>query len=321
MPACPSLCRPPPPNMCVAQVELEAKASAYLAVLTGRSLAYAFFMLRANAARKRRSRAARLRHLAGLRRRALQGWRERLLRRKVMESRLGGVFRKARGFASPFVCICVLGTALPGRQPCFASRYLPCRARRMSCRVGCVAVVRRCSAPCCTRRLARGGATWRCGAARRRARCARRASGCRGACAPPSACSGAPWARHGLAAPHPPWHPNSGATGPCRRPLPAADARPSCPASLRCTHQVVHAAQANEPGAGHPLQPRVPAALRARVEGGGGVPAVAQGALDGHAAPHQPAGVWAAGGGALCSCACLRSGALLFEGVLGRGAV
>ena len=79
----------PPP-----QALRHRKGRAYLALLLGRAAAFAMFMLRANAKRKRRSRGAGLHRRRSTLRKALYGWRFRIAMGAKLEESLTGVFRK-----------------------------------------------------------------------------------------------------------------------------------------------------------------------------------------------------------------------------------
>jgi hypothetical protein len=75
-------------------MHVRPQGHAYLALMLGRAAAFALFMLRANASRKRRSRGARaLRRLNTLRK-ALSGWRRRLVLSGRLQEDLGLVFHK-----------------------------------------------------------------------------------------------------------------------------------------------------------------------------------------------------------------------------------
>lgn len=76
------------------QVELNEKALAYLSVLVGRQMAWALLMLRANAARKRRSREARAIARVNLVRRALQAWHYHVKYRAVLNTNMMIIFRR-----------------------------------------------------------------------------------------------------------------------------------------------------------------------------------------------------------------------------------
>ena len=78
------------------QGDLHRKAAGYLSLLTGRTASYALLMLRAHAARKRRSREARALYGLNLRRRALLAWRQSMVALRVLESGLLRVLHKAR---------------------------------------------------------------------------------------------------------------------------------------------------------------------------------------------------------------------------------
>ena len=77
------------------------KGRAYQALLLGRSAAFALFMLRANAARKRRSSGARLHRRRATLGKALLGWRFRVAMGDELEHRLLLVFRKVSALLSP----------------------------------------------------------------------------------------------------------------------------------------------------------------------------------------------------------------------------
>ncbi len=104
--------------VCVSQADRDARARAYLAIVNARTAAFAFFMLRANTRRKRRSRAARWHYLVCLRRRALMAWRERSFVARLWESKVTDVFKKVCVCECVCVCVCVHFCEFPRQPPC-----------------------------------------------------------------------------------------------------------------------------------------------------------------------------------------------------------
>ena len=86
----------PGPALCLSllQVLRNRKARAYLALLLGRAAAFAFFMLRSNAIRKRKTRGARHHRRHVILRTAYQSWKLRVFLSAELQRCLSGVFHQ-----------------------------------------------------------------------------------------------------------------------------------------------------------------------------------------------------------------------------------
>lgn len=86
----------PGPALCLSllQVLRNRKARAYLALLLGRAAAFAFFMLRSNAIRKRKTRGARHHRRHVILRTAYQSWKLRVFLSAELQRCLSSVFHQ-----------------------------------------------------------------------------------------------------------------------------------------------------------------------------------------------------------------------------------